>query len=85
MSERSAFHLDCSKVIPDCGFNCARCIEEMKAVFVQTPGISGFCREGKGVVVEHEAAIISARQLMDVFKSLPSFYSGSFVPTLVQS
>lgn len=83
MTNRSAFHLDCTPVIPACGFNCGKCIEEMKSVFGRTPGVSRFYREGSGVVVEHDADVISVEQLMDIFRALPSFYENHFVPSVM--
>jgi hypothetical protein len=83
MNTSSAFHLDCNGVIPECGFKCDRCIQETQAVFARTPGVSRFYRRGDGVVVEHDPDVISVGQLMEVFGTLPSFYSGFFVPTLV--
>ena len=74
MTSRSAFHLDCTPVIPECGFTCAKCIGEMESVFGRTPGVSKFYREGDGVVVEHDASIVMAEQLMEIFRGLPSFY-----------
>lgn len=84
MTSRSAFHLDCKPVIPECGFTCVRCIAEMESVFGGTQGVSKFYREGDGVVVEHDASEIAVEQLMDIFRSLPSFYRGRFIPTLLQ-
>ena len=46
----------------------------MESVFGRTPGVSKFYREGDGVVVEHDASIVMAEQLMDIFRGLPSFY-----------
>ena len=85
MTSRSAFHLDCTPVIPECGFECAKCIEEMESVFAKTEGVATFYREGKGVVVEHDSSVATTEQLMDVFKSLPSFYEGFFIPAMIAS
>lgn len=81
---RSVFHLDCTAIIAECGCKCARCIEEMKSVFGGTPGVSRFYREGDGVVVEHNASVISVEQLMDIFRRLPSFHRSHFVPSMMQ-
>ncbi len=83
MTSRTTFHLDCTPVIPECGFQCATCIEEMKSVFGGTRGVSKFYREGDGVVVEHDANVISLDQLLDIFRNLPSFYRGRFIPTVL--
>ncbi len=82
MTSRTAFHLDCTPVIPACGFKCAKCIEEMKLVFGRTPGISAFYREGDGVVVEHDPNMVAVDQLLDIFRGLPSFYQNHFIPSV---
>jgi hypothetical protein len=56
----------------------------MKSVFGGTRGVSKFYREGDGVVVEHDSSVIAVEQLMDIFRSLPSFYQGRFIPTMVE-
>lgn len=85
MKSRSAFHLDCTAMVPGCGFACTKCIEEMESVFGKTPGVSKLYREGDGVVVEHDPSIVAGQRLLDIFKTLPSFYEGFFVPTMMTS
>ena len=84
MTSRTAFHLDCTPIIPACGFNCGKCIEEMKAVFGKVQGVSRFCREGDGVVVEHDSGVATVEQLMDIFRGLPSFHPNHFVPSVME-
>ncbi len=84
MTIRTAFHLDCTPIIPACGFNCGKCLEEMETVFGGTRGISGFYREGDGVVVEHDTSAVTTEQLMEVFRGLPSFYEKHFVPSVME-
>jgi hypothetical protein len=55
----------------------------MESVFARTPGVGRFCREGDGVIIENDAKRISPDQLLDIFRTLPSFYQGFFIPTLV--
>ncbi len=83
MISRTAFHLDCIPVIPACGFNCGKCIEEMQSVFGGMAGVSKFYREGDGVVVEHDPNAIAVEQLLDIFRGLPSFYAGRFIPSVM--
>jgi len=83
MISRSAFHLDCTAIIAECGCKCGRCIEEMKSVFAGTPGVSKFYREGHGVVVEHDASVVAVEQLLEIFRGLPSFYQSRFVPSVM--
>jgi len=83
MNNRSAFHLDCDAVIPQCGYECSRCIQELGSTMTAIPGVNSFYLEGDGVVVEHNADTVTAKQLIDVFKALPTFYDGCFVPTMI--
>ena len=88
MSHLSAFHLDCSPIIPECGYECGRCLQEMRGVIEQIPGVSRFCTEGSGkdmrIVVEHDPSTVTAKQLMQALRQLPSFHEGSFLPSLLQ-
>jgi len=70
-------------MIPKCGYECAMCVQEMESTLTGTQGVSRFYVEGEGVVVEHDPDAVTAKQLMDVFKGLPSFYEGCFVPTVI--
>lgn len=89
MNCRSAFDIDCNPIIPKCGFNCQKCIEEIETTLTKLDGVGrvymeGGKEEGK-IIVEHDPAIASVEQLIEAFKKLPSFYEGFFVPTLIES
>jgi hypothetical protein len=87
MLMQSFFHLDCKPVIPECGFQCDKCIEEIHSVFAGMDGVSGVskgkCREIDGIVVQYDSEAIGSDDLMKTFRTLPSFYKGRFVPELV--
>lgn len=89
MVTRTAFHLDCHGVIPECGFACPKCIEEIHAVVGKMPGVenSHLDEEGKEakIVVEHDPDVVAVEQLSDALAGLPSFYEGRFVPSVVES
>jgi hypothetical protein len=85
MMQRSTFRLDCTPIIPACGFECSKCLEEMASVFAGTEGVSKFYMEEDGVAVLHDSQTISVERLIDIFKSLPSFHESRFVPTLTSS
>jgi len=57
----------------------------MKSVFGRTRGVSKFYREGDGVVVEHDVSVIAVDQLLDIFRNLPPFYRGRFIPTVLEN
>ena len=89
MNSRSAFDLDCHPVIPECGFACSKCIEEIEATLTAMEGVSRVCMEGGAdegkLIVEHDPAIVTVDQLMEAFKTLPSLYEGFFVPSVIPS
>ena len=89
MDIRSAFDLDCTPMVPGCGFECPKCVEEIESTLTGMEGVSKCYREDQGgesrIVVEHDPDVVTVEQLMDVFKGLPSFYEGCFIPTVVPS
>ncbi len=89
MDGRSEFDLDCNPVIPECKFQCPKCIEEIISTLTGVPGVSRAYMEVDGeeqsLVVEHDSATASVEQLIDVLKTLPSFYEGYFIPSLIES
>ncbi len=83
MISRTAFHLDCTAILSECGCKCGRCIAEMNSAFGGTRGVSAFYREGQGVVVEHDASVVTVDQLLDIFRGLPSFHQNHFIPSVM--
>ena len=83
MINRSAFSLDCTAIIPECEFNCAKCLEEIQSVLATMKGVGKVYTQGEGkdtkLIVEHEASKISVEYLMETFGRLPSFHEGFFV------
>ena len=53
------------------------------------PGVARFRTEGSGkdlkIVVEHDVCTVTADQLMEALRQLPSFYEGSFIPSLLET
>ena len=87
MNSCSAFDLDCNPVIPECGFDCPKCIQEIESTLTGMQGVSKVYvedeSEGGKTIVEHDPTMVTVEQLMDVFKGLPSFYEGFFIPRLI--
>ncbi len=83
------FHLDCNSVIPECGYKCARCINEIRSVLGSRGGVSevslGKRGEISGIVVKYDPEITSDDRLLDELRKLPSFYKGRFVPKVLES
>ena len=86
---RSAFHLDCNPIIPECGFECAKCVQEIQSVLGEMQGVDKSYLEGEGedtrLIVEHDPNLATVEELMDAFRRLPSFYKGFFVPELLET
>ena len=88
MHVQSFFHLDCKPVIPECGFQCDRCVEEIQSVLTGMDGVSDVSRgkrgETDGIVVQYNSKAIGIDNLMNTLRTLPSFYKGRFVPSLLE-
>jgi len=84
---RSAFDLDCNPMIPECGLECPKCIQEIESTLTSMQGVSKVYIEKEGeeqtLIVEHDPGIVTVEQLIDVFKGLPTFYEGFFIPTFL--
>ena len=83
MISRSVFQIDCTGVVPECGFDCARCVKEIGLSLSGMKGVGEFYTDGEGVTIEYDSKVVTPEQLKDVLKKLPSFYERHFVPTLV--
>ena len=59
MLVESFFHLDCRPVIPECGFSCDRCVDEIQSVLTGMGGVLSVSREKRraidGILVQHES------------------------------
>ena len=88
MIVNSFFHLDCNSIIPDCGFNCPKCIDEIRWNLKGKNGIKEVSlieKEGISLMeVKYDQEIISVESVLMSFENLPSFYSGFFIPELAE-
>jgi hypothetical protein len=89
MTARSAFHLDCTPIIPECEFQCAKCVQEIEAVVGQMRGVDRVYLNSEGeetrLIVEHDPAHATVERLLETLAGLPSFYSGYFAPELLEA
>ncbi len=89
MNKRSAFDLDCDPIIPECGFECPKCIQEIETILGSMESVSKVYMEGAAedakIIVEHDPAVASVERLIEAFKMLPSFYEGFFIPIVITS
>ena len=86
MYKRSTFHLDCHPIIPQCSFQCPRCIQEIQATISRVKGVTSVYLDegpkGSQIIVEHDSTLVTAEELLEAFKKLPTFYDARFIPTL---
>ena len=83
MISRSVFQIDCTGVVPECGFDCARCVREIGLSLTGMKGVGDFYTDGEGVIIEYDSEVVTPEKLKGVLKGLPSFYEKHFIPTLV--
>ena len=88
MITRTAFDLDCNPIIPECGFACPKCIQEIEDTITKMEGVNKAYMEGEAedgkLIVEHDPAIATVDQLIEAFNKLPSFYEGFFIATVIE-
>jgi copper chaperone CopZ len=88
MTKNAFFHLDCNPIIPECGYQCQKCIKEIRSVLKAKNGIFKVSvRKNKdisGIAVEYDPETISIKDLIKELENLPSFYTGFFVLKLIE-
>ena len=89
MHSRSFFDVDCFAVIPECGFECSKCIEELETSLREMQGVTKVYIEKAGeeqrLVVEHDPNAVTVGELTDTIEGLPSFYEGFFEASVVMA
>ncbi len=89
MIDRTDFHIDCTPVIPECGFKCAKCLQEIHSVLTKMQGVERSYLEGEGentkLIVEYDSSKVTVEHLIETFGRLPSFYKGFFVAELLDA
>ena len=87
MAHRSAFHLDCTAILPACRFECVKCLEEVRSVFTRIAGVEDLYTAGEGadtrLIIVHDPTQVTAAQLLEILGHLPSFSQASFAPTVL--
>jgi len=87
MVHRSAFHLDCTAILPACRFECTKCLAEVRSVLTRLPGVEGLGTAGEGadtrLIIVHDPFRVTTAQLREILERLPSFYEASFAPHLL--
>lgn len=88
MKMNSFFHLDCSSIIPECDYQCQKCIQEIRSVLKAKNGIFKVSvRKNKdisGIAVEYDPESIGIKDLTAELENLPSFYPGFFILKLIE-
>lgn len=89
MIKRSVFHVDCCSIIPECQFQCAKCLQEIQSVLDKIDGVRKFYTRGEAentkCIVEHDSSKVTVKQVIDTIERLPSFYKGFFVAELLEA
>ena len=70
--------MDCSGVIPECEYKCAKWVQEIQSVLGEMEGVEDCYGEGEGIVVKHDPSKVTVEHLMEALGGLPSFYKGFF-------
>ncbi len=88
MKNKSFFHLDCNPIIPECGFQCDKCVKEISSVLKAKHGIFEVTlTEQKNIsviAVEYDPEIVRIADLLKEMVKLPSFYSDKFIPEVIE-
>ena len=75
-------------MIPECEFNCAKRLKEIRSVLGNMQGVDKAYTQEEGkdmkLIVEHDASNATVKCLMETFGRLSSFYEGFFVSELLE-
>jgi hypothetical protein len=67
MLVQSFFHLDCNSLIPECGFHCDQCVEEIQSVLTELDGVSEVSREDVEKPTESSSNTIPRRSASTIY------------------
>jgi len=88
MMKKSLFHLDCNLIIPECGYHCDKCVNEIRSVLESKNGVSEVALMKHNnisvIAVEYDSEIIGIKDLQKELACLPSFYTGFFIPEVIE-
>jgi copper chaperone CopZ len=88
MKTTSFFHLDCNPVIAECGYQCDRCVNEIRSVLKNKNGIFEVKLTEQNnisvIAIEYDPEIVKIIELLNELARLPSFYSDKFIPKVVE-
>ena len=88
MKTTSFFHLDCNPIISECGYQCDRCVGEIRSVLKEKSGIFEVAlTEQKNISVisvEYDPEVMKITDLLNILARLPSFYSDKFIPKVIE-
>jgi copper chaperone CopZ len=88
MKATSFFHLDCNPVIAECGYQCDKCVNEIRYVLKNKNGIFEVTLTEKQnisvIAIEYDSEIVKITDILNELGRLPSFYSDKFIPKVVE-
>jgi copper chaperone CopZ len=83
MTKNAFFYLDCNSIVPVCGYQCQKCIKEIRSVLKSKNGIFKVSvRKNKDmseIAVQYNPKTIGIKDLIKELEDLPSFYTGFFI------
>ena len=89
MKKKSYFHLNCLSIIPDCGFQCKTCVNEIRSVLEAHYAVSDVALtelDNISVIsVEYDSENVKIADLQNELQYLPSFYADKFIPQLIEA
>ncbi len=87
MKGKAYFHLDCHPIIPDCGFQCEKCVNEISSVIKAKEGVSEAelteLDNISVISVDYDTEKITIEEIKKELGSLPSFFAAKFVPEFI--
>jgi hypothetical protein len=84
---RTAIDVDCSQLVPDCGFDCSACFAEVRRTLNATNGVNRLHIEQRGedrrLSVEHDPSIVPVAKLVNLVEQLPTRHAAHFQAKLI--
>jgi copper chaperone CopZ len=89
MRKKSYFHLNCLSIIPDCGFQCKTCVNEIRSVLEAKYAVSEVelteLDNISVISVEYDSEMVRIGDMHNELECLPSFYADKFIPQVMDA
>jgi hypothetical protein len=88
MKKISYFHLNCLPIISDCGFQCKKCVNEIRSVLEAKFAVSAVALtelDNISVIsVEYDSGIVGIEDIQKELELLPSFHDEKFITEVIE-